>query len=141
MIRVQAAFLANAAQADSTGLISALGGFLDTVGGAELPIRAQIWVVGRLGVDRDDALEAHALAVTVEHSDGSEQVARIDIVLPAVSADAIRQLDPEMPVGAPITLPLALEFRRVGIYTVRILVDGDEVWSQPVRVMTTLPQL
>jgi hypothetical protein len=141
VIQVQAAFLANAAQGDTNGLISSLGGFIDTLAGPQLPVRQQVWLVGRLIVEVEDAGAAHNLAILVEHSDGTEQVARIDIPLPAVPEEAIAQLDHEMPMGAPIVVPLPLEFRRLGIYRVRIVLDGDEIWGQPLKVITTIPQV
>jgi hypothetical protein len=141
VIRVQAAFLANAAQLDPTGLISSLGGFIDTVTGEQLPVRQQIWLVGRLNVEAEDARLPHTVAVIVEHSDGSEQVARIDIPLPAGPEGALAGIDADMPLGVPIVIPLPLEFRHLGIYRARIVVDGDEVWGQSLKIVTTIPQL
>ncbi|HXN60555.1 MAG TPA: hypothetical protein VN886_08890 [Acidimicrobiales bacterium] len=141
MIGVQAAFLANAAQGDPSGLVSSLGGFIDTLFGPQLPVRQQVWLVGRLTVDEEDAIAAHNVVVLVEHQDGTEQVARIDIPLPGATVDRVAQFDHEMPIGVPLAVLLPLEFRRLGVYLVRIVVDGDEIWSQRLKIKTTVPQL
>jgi hypothetical protein len=134
-------FLANAAQADQTGLVSVLGAFIDTVQGPQLPVRQQLWVVGRLTLEPEDTTLPHPLAIIVEHSDGTEQVARIEIVLPSAPPGSLDQFDADLPLGFPLALLLPLEFRRVGIYEVRLVLDGDPIWTQALRVKTIIPQM
>lgn len=141
MIRVDSAFIANAAQLEPSGLVSVLGAWVHNVAGAQLPVRQQVWFVARLWLERDDAEAAHTFTVLVEHSDGSEQVARVEVAASPQPAEAFDQIDPDLPISAPIVMPLALEFRRAGLYYFRLRVDGEELWSSPLKVHSVLPQM
>jgi hypothetical protein len=141
MIRLQSALVANAAHLDQGGLISVLGGWVDTVTGPQLPVRQQLWLVARLLLEPEDFDAAHTITILIEHSDGSEQVARVDASTPPGPPPVLGPFDPAMPIGAPIVLPIPLEFRRLGLYYFRLRIDGDEVWSSPLKVQTSLPQM
>lgn len=141
MVRVESAMLANAAQLDATGLVSVLGGFIDRIAGPQLPVRQMVTLVARITVDMDETAVPHSVSIIVEHIDGTEQVARIDSALPAGEPAVLANLDPDLPIAAPIVVPLPLEFRRLGLYAFRLVVDGEELWNHQARVVTTLPQL
>jgi hypothetical protein len=139
VITLQAALLANAASLETSGLISMLGGFVDAVAAPQLPIRHQIWLIARLIAEQDDMSEPHALVVTVDHSDGTEQLARVEATTNAQAQ--MEGIDPDLPIGMPVVMPLFLEFRRLGLYHVRLVLDGELVWEGPFKVRTLLPQL
>jgi hypothetical protein len=139
VIRLQAAVVANAASVDATGLVSMLGAFVDTVNAPSLPFRQQLWVVARLLLDEEDRAQPHTTTLVVEHSDGTEPVARIEAAMQPTPDG--RTFDPLMPVGAPVVFPLQLEFRRRGIYVVRLVVDGEALWETPLKVRSAIPNL
>lgn len=116
-----------------------LGGFVDSVQAAQLPIRHQLWLVTRLAVEPADMETAHSFVVSVDHSDGTEQLARVEGGFQPQPTPT--GLDPEMPLGVPIVVPLFLEFRRVGVYQIRFRFDGDLLWEAPFKVRTLLPQM
>jgi hypothetical protein len=138
--RLQSAFLANAAQLEQTGLLSVLGAFIDSVAGPQLPVRQQIWVVGRFEVTIAEASVAHPVSVIVERADGTEQVARMDVVLSAADELRLATFDPDLPIATPLVAPMPLEFRRTGLYLVRIVIDDVEMAALPLRVGTANPQ-
>jgi hypothetical protein len=143
VITLQAALLCNAASQEASGLISMLGAFLDRLQGPQLPIRAQLWLVARLLLEQDDTRSPHAFVIIVEHTDGTEQLARVEATSPA-APDVQAPLgvpDPDLPIGAPLVVPLPLEFRRRGLYVVRLLVDGEQLWEGRLSVQAQLPQL
>jgi hypothetical protein len=139
VITLQAALLANAASLEASGLISILGGFVDAVAAPQLPIRHQIWLVARLIAEPEDMNDPHAFVVTVDHSDGTEQLARVEATTNA--QPQMDGIDPDLPIGMPVVMPLFLEFRRLGLYHVRLVLDGETVWEAPFKVRTLLPQL
>jgi len=132
---VQNAILCNAAEADPRGLVSMLGAFVDQISGPQLPIRGQLWLVARVVLTAADDGE-HGFVLEVHGRDG-EQVTRIDGSFqgqpPAMSQD------PEMPTGGNLVVPLALDFRRAGIYDVRLLLDGVRRWELPLKVRLAAP--
>ena len=140
MIRLQSALLANAAQLEPSGLVSLLGGWIDSVAGPEMPVRQQLWVVARLTLEPDDVKVAHTFRLVIEHSDATERVATFDTSIPP-NAGPVDQIDPDLPLAIPLVLPMAAEFRRPGLYYVRLIVDGDELWSNTLKVRTVLPQV
>ena len=81
--------------------------------------------------------QTHTVVIKVEHPDG-EQLVRID-----GSADAQLNpgVDPEMPVGGALVVPLMTQFRREGRYEVSLTVNGDLFWMSPLRVRSALPQV
>jgi hypothetical protein len=137
MPSLQTAFLCNAASPDANGLVSVLGGFVDKVSALQLPVRSQIWLVARVVLDEADRKSQHVVVIQVDHTDGTEQVLRVEGTQPPQMGD----FDPDLPVGALVILPMALEFRRVGLYNVSLIVDGDRLWECPLKVETQLPQL
>jgi hypothetical protein len=139
VITLQAALLANAASLEASGLISVLGGFVDAVAAPQLPIRHQVWLVARLLAETDDMTSPHAIVVTVDHSDGTEQLARVEATTNA--QPEMSGIDPDLPIGMPVVMPLFLEFRRLGLYHIRLVLDGETVWEAPFKVRTLLPQL
>jgi hypothetical protein len=142
VIRLDSAFVANAARIEVPGgLVSALGAWVTEVAGPEPPVRQQLTFVARLWMDRDDIEAAHTFTVLVEHSDGSEVVAQAQLAVPPPPSIEVGQFDPDLPIGVPIFMPMALEFRRPGLYYFRLRVDGDELWSSPLKVHTALPQM
>ena len=141
MIRVDSAFVANAAHLEANGLVSVLGAWVDGIAGPQLPVRQQLWFVARLTLESLDAETAHTFTLLVEHSDGSEEVARIETGAPPIPRSALDQLDPDLPIAVPMVLLMPLEFRRVGLYYFRLRIDGDLAWSSPLKVRTALPQM
>lgn len=139
MATVQAGFLCNAASTESSGLVSVLGAFVDTVTGPQLPVRHLMFVVVRLMLEPEDFDTAHAFGFEVVHSADGEVVARVDGGAPPQPRPT--NVDPNLPSGVILSLPMSLEFRRVGIYTVNFRLDGDVAWSAPLKVQTSLPQL
>jgi len=133
--------LCNAAHLDTTGLVSVLGGWVDSVAGPQLPVRSQLWIAARLTIEPSDVTTPHTLQIVVEHASGDEQVARVDAGLPPGTPESIEGIDPEMPIGIPVVVPLPLEFRRTGRYLVRLIVDGERLWESPIKVLTTFPQV
>jgi hypothetical protein len=132
---VQNALLCNAAEADPRGLVSMLGAFVDQIGGTELPVRGQLWLVARLVLSAADD-GGHAFVVEVVGQDG-EPVTRLDGSFqgppPGLGAD------PDLPQGGNLVVPLALEFRRAGLYEVRLLLDGEPRAELPLRVLVNPP--
>jgi len=125
---------------DSSGLVSVLGAFADRIQGPELPVRGQLWFVARLELEERDFDQTHVFVVAVQHSDRTEQVARLEAS--AFTGHPIEgQFDPEMPLGSNLVVPLPLEFRRLGIYEVSLVADGEPIWSCPLRVDTSLPAI
>jgi len=135
--RLQTALLCNAATTETTGLVSMLGAFVDNVNVGQFPAAVQLWFVARLQWDDTDYGQTHTVVIKVEHPDG-EQLVRID-----GSADAQLNpgVDPEMPVGGALVVPLMTQFRREGRYEVSLTVNGDLFWMSPLRVRSALPQV
>ncbi|MBW8824839.1 MAG: hypothetical protein JF603_00605 [Acidobacteria bacterium] len=133
MPRIEAAFLADGAK-EYNGLVSVLGAFVSRLSAPELPIRASIFLVGRVAWEPDDEGVAHTVRVSVEHADG-EQIARLDGAMPPLPTS-----DPSGPSpGSNVVLPLNLDFRRVGVYSVILATDGEELARLPLHVQTLLP--
>lgn len=139
MIEVQAAFLSNAASVEANGLVSLLGAFVEVINTPQLPIRHQLWFVARLTVEEEDMDSPHSVVVTVENSDGTEPLARIEGSAPALVERGM--LDPDVPTGMPVVIPMFLEFRREGLYYVRLVVDGEMMWEGRLKVRRLLPQI
>jgi hypothetical protein len=139
MARLQAGFLCNAASVEGTGLVSVLGAFIDTVLGPQLPIRQQLWVVARFETEPADLDQVHTVSIVVEHSDG-EQLARIEGTT-RLGAPPSGAADPDLPMGFQIALPLLVEFRREGLYSVKLRLNGDEVLRRPMKVRALLPSM
>jgi hypothetical protein len=123
-----------------TGLVSVLGAFADQIVGPQHPVRGQLWLVARLILDDADFDDAHVIIVVVEYQDGKEQVARFE-AMTGTPRPTPGSFDPDMPFGANLLLPMPLEFRRDGIYTVSLRIDGEVAWSAPLRVSTQLGQM
>ena len=136
MPRVDAAYLANAAYVDPSGLLSVLGAHIEIVNAPQFPWRSQLWIVARLRVEEEDAGDAVPIAVIVEHDD-TERLARVDGTATVLAHPA--SADPDLPVSFQIVMPLQLEFRRAGLYHVKILYNGDEVVDQLLKVRSILP--
>ncbi len=132
---VQNALLCNAAEVDPRGLVSMLGAFVDQISGAELPVRGQLWLVARLVLGAADD-GGHAFVVEVV-GEGGEPVTRLDGSFqgPPPSGNS----DPDLPQGGNLVMPLTLEFRRAGLYEVRLLLDGEPRAELPLRVRLTTP--
>ncbi len=135
---LQSAFLANAAQVDQSGLVSVLGAFVEVANAPQLPARHQLWLVARYALEEGDAGPAVPLALIVEHTDG-ERLLRIDATFPV--SDTPPNRDPEIPVTVQLVLPFALEFRRQGLYHVRLLYNGEQILNLPLRVLQALPTI
>ncbi len=132
---VHNAMLCNAAEVDPRGLVSMLGAFVDQISGGSLPIRGQLWLVARVVLSAADDGE-HGFQVEVVGRDG-EQVTRVDGTFAGPPPGP--GTDPELPTGGNLVVPLALEFRRAGIYDVRLGLDGETRAELPVRVRLIHP--
>ena len=124
------ALLCNAAEVDPRGLVSMLGAFVDQIVGPSLPIRGQLWLVARVILHPADDGD-HAFQVEVVGRDG-EQVTRVEGTFTGPPPGTSE--DPELPTGGNLVVPLALEFRRAGVYDVRLLLDGEPRSNLPLRV-------
>jgi len=132
---VQNALLCNAAEVDPRGLVSMLGAFVDQIGGTDLPVRGQLWLVARVVLGpADDG--GHAFVVEVVGEDG-EQVTRIDGSFQGPAPGS--STDRDLPEGGNLVVPLALEFRRAGLYEVRLLLDGEPRAEVPLAVRIIRP--
>jgi hypothetical protein len=132
--------LCNAASVEQSGLVSMLGAFIDRLGGPQLPVRSQLWVVARFDWEDPDFDSQHTLTIKIERVDDGEQVARIDGSVVA-ELPAPGTFDPDMPVGWNVVLPFPAEFRRTGLHRVSLAVDAEPKWETLLKVETQLPQV
>lgn len=117
-----------------------LGAFIDRVGGPQLPVRIQIWLVARLEWLDEDFGNHHTVVIKIEREDDGEQVARIDGEA-FTDRPPSGAFDPEMPIGGNLVIPIPAEFRRDGLYSVSLSVDAEELWRAPLKVHVELPQV
>lgn len=131
MPRLQTAVLCNAATVEASGLVSMLGAFVDSISGPALPVRHQLWVVARLHLFPEDISVDQVIEIEVVAQEGGATLASLNGV---VRAEPTPGLDPEMIAGAPIVVPLAVEFPAPGMYHVTFKLNGDLLWDAPLRV-------
>jgi len=134
--RVQTAFLAHAAHLEANGLVSTLGSFVELVGARQLPVRMPLWFVARLTIEEGDEGPAVPVAVIVDHDDG-ERLVRIDGTLNVSGRP--QGADTDMPVSFQVVMQVQLEFRRAGLYHVRLKYNGEEVVDQLLKVRQEFP--
>jgi hypothetical protein len=132
---VDAAYLANAAYVDPSGLLSVLGAHIEIVNAPQFPWRSQLWVIVRLLVEEPDDGDV-PIAVIVEHDD-TERLLRMDGTARVLAHPPTA--DPDLPVSVQIVLPLQLEFRRDGLYHVKVLFNGEEIVDKRLKVRSILP--
>jgi hypothetical protein len=107
------------------------------VNATQLPWRTQLWIVARLAIEEPDEGPAVPVAVIVERRDDNERLARLDFTVSVVAQPP--GSDPDLPVTFQLALPLPLEFRRDGLYRVKLLYNGEEVVDQLLKVRSILP--
>lgn len=132
--------LCNAASVDQSGLVSILGGFIDRLAGPQLPVRGQLWLVARFDWEEADFDSQHTVTVRIERLDDGEQIARVDGTSVAERPPP-GAIDPDMPIGWNIVIPVAVEFRRTGLHRVSLSVDAEPRWDTLLKVDTQLPQV
>jgi len=135
---LQAALLCDHAK-DYNGLVSILGAFVSRVEGEMFPIRQQLWFVARVTWLPADWGRVQVMSLKVEHPDG-EQLLRFDASTPLPPAPPA-DVDPDIPTGSSIVLPIAAEFRRPGVYRVILDINGEQVALLPLKVSARMPQL
>jgi hypothetical protein len=137
-VNVEGFFLCDAAHVYE-GKVSVLGGFLSAVHAQALPIVLPLTLVTRLAWPYDEVGEGHAVAVEVRHDADGELIARLEAAMPRGQPPDVPY--PDLPVGLNLVAPLQLHLRRPGLYSARLIVDGDEVAAarRPLKVVTALP--
>ena len=120
-------------------MVSVLGAFITKVSGPELPIRHQLWFLARLNWEDEDYDQPHVFVIRAEFAQDGEQLARVEgsTFLPRPPEGSV---DLDLPVGTNLILPLALEFRRQGLYNIILTVNGDELARMPLKVTPQLSQ-
>lgn len=139
MARLQAAVLCDAAKVDQGGLVSMLGAFVDTItASAGPPIRHAFQLACRFYLDPADVGEQHRLEVTVECVEADEGQVTPPGPLVAITGvfavEGLGDADPRISGGAPIVLPLLVEFPGTGLYHATLKLDGDLLWTAPILI-------
>jgi hypothetical protein len=139
MAKLEAAVLANSAL-DHGGVVSMLGAFVSRVGGPEFPVRSQLFFVGRVQWEDADYGTHVVMLLRVEHSLDGEQLARFEATM-FVDPEfrTAPGVDPQMPIGSNLVLPLFMEFRRAGMYLVTLTVNGEPLAELPLKVEVAIP--
>jgi len=110
-----------------------LGAFVDTVGGPALPINVQLWLVARLVQEEGDDVEGVDHIVVLVESVGGESVCRLEAQATRTRPPLSGPVDPDMPQGGLMVVPLPMSFPRSGLYSVSLAVNGQQLWLAPLR--------
>lgn len=129
MAQIQTAFLCNYASQETSGLVSAIGAFVDSVMAPTLPLRAVLFLVTRIQY-ADDELDRQLEFLL--------RIARDDDDMTVVEAHgtivATRELgaDPSRPSISQLIMPIPAEFDRPGNHTLTVSIEGTQVWATPI---------
>ena len=111
-----------------------LGAFIDTITGASLPVRQQVWLVSRLLFDPTDVGVDQAIDIVVTSDAPAEPPRPLLHISGTVRAEPTPTIDPRILGGGPIVFPLPLEFPQPGLYHVMFSLNRDLLWDAPILV-------
>lgn len=139
MPRIQAALLCDAAKVDQSGQVSMLGAFVDTITTAAAPpIRHLVYFACRLYFDDSDldvemSLDLRVEAVTMDPGEAVPPGPLVSIsgVFMASSNDT---MDDRIAGGAPMVIPLMVEYPGTGLFHVTLVINGELIWTAPIVV-------
>jgi hypothetical protein len=136
-LSVEAFFLSDAAH-DYSGRVSVLGAFVNLIHARELPAIHQLFVVARLAWPYEEIGLGHQAAIEIWDEAVEQRLVRFGGELPQHEPDAPHA---DLPVGVNLVAPLAVQLQHDGLYSVRLVVDGDEVVDvrRPLKVVVVGP--
>jgi Family of unknown function (DUF6941) len=132
MAEVRDAFLCNYAAQDTSGLVSAMGAFVDTVYGAVIPITNIFYLVARLEHDASEADRDIPFAIQIARdADGALMVDASGTL--QVQRDPTA--DPAAPLVGQMIVPIPVSFDQAGSHTLTLVLDGVPIWHTPISAV------
>lgn len=132
MARVRTAFLCNFATQETSGLVSAIGAFADTVYNAALPIHHVFFLVARIETDQDELDRPLELSLRLARDDDASMILDAHGTMHAA---VMPGADPSAPALGQIIMPIPAMFEREGSHTLELRIDDAVVWTAPVRAV------
>lgn len=127
--RVRTAFLCNYASQETSGLISVIGAFVDTVYSPSLPIRHIFYLVASIEPDESE------VGVDVEISLRLVRTSDSTVVLDArgqMRAERDPTGDPNAAPAGRAVVPIPAQFDEAGLYRFELRIADEPAWETPV---------
>lgn len=128
-MRLDYALLAERASRLEDGRLVVFGGDIDLIEAAGFPAAFQTSLVARMVLEDGESADGHTFGVTVTRPDETEKVVAENQHLnaPRNTPDGVRG-------GAGLIVGLTLGIRQAGFYKIRLIIDGIELKSLPLKV-------